>query len=177
MPPGNASNLRSKLQKPEIEPDTPTTHVVKVAKGEFNSGDTEEGKPEGKRPRESPPAGRALQCQPIGTGFCTNHPWRLYSGKSRKCGWMKWQVRATTLKTDDPDRWKMTGLGFLKLALQLTSKEPQWALDIGRRTMEFLINTSTTYGFWTPDQANSVTRVVKWGGYQGRPENGHLQSH
>ena len=77
MPLGNASNLRRKLQKLEIEPDPLTTHLVKVANGEFNSQDIEEGKPEGKRAREIPPTGLALQCQPIGTGFCTNHPQRL----------------------------------------------------------------------------------------------------
>ena len=62
----------------------------------------------------------------------------------------------------------MTGLGSLKLALQLTSKEPQWALDIGRKTVEFLINTSTTYWILNTRSGKLCHKNCKMRGLSGK---------
>ena len=71
-------DLRLKLQKLEIEPDIPTSHLVKVAYWVFNNSDTEEKKSEDKTARrQAHPLAVALQCQPGGTGIWTNCPRRL----------------------------------------------------------------------------------------------------
>lgn len=74
----SAPDIRRKLQKLEIESDTPTSSLVEVAYQVFSNLDTEEEKSEDKKAwRQAHLLALAVQCQLVSTRIWTHHPRRL----------------------------------------------------------------------------------------------------